>query len=937
MRYRALFLALAAILTGAAVVGGKVSGDKASGDAKYKAGDYDGALKDYDEAIASLGAAADSEAAADLWLAAGEARAMQSDYLNAQHDGERALAIYTRLHGSEHRTVAVALNDIGLAVQGAGDYGSAASYFERALALARRLGDDGLQIPILERLAYNRSGEGDLIQAKLLQEETLALTIKLYGADSSAAGRAMRMLAQGLLEIGDYTGARRNYLKALEILEAHTGKDAIEVGDTLIAMSNEARNSGYPADGKMYAERAAAIYEKALGPRNTRLGGAFDNLGQALTAMRRYDDARASLERALAIQTAALGPRHPWTANVIQGLAKAEAASGNYSRARELYLQNLGIWREALGPTHPFVAVSMTLLADVLAHEGRYQEALTMALEAAQMRRDRIALTVRSVDERQALGYNALQRASMDVALSIVERPGAPASERTAAWDALIRSRALVLDEMAARHRSILESGDPGIAQLAERTAAARSALAKLVLQDGKFSPAEYGKRVEKSRADMDRLEEELAVKSAAFRHTLAQRRAGYEQVRASLPAGSGLVAFRRFERKSYTGGKTAAAYMAFVLGRDGVPVVVPLGAAEGIEKLATAWRAQMERERTSLGRAGRANEEEYRKAGTALRAAVWDPLRRHLTGARRVFVVPDGALQLVNMAALPAAAGGYLVESGPLTHMLSAERDLAAPAAVTRGAELLAVANPLFQSTPAAGGGGSEYRGAHSACAEFGRMQFGSLPASQAEADAILKIWRSRGWRAQELTGAGATEGAVKNAAAGKRVLHMATHGFFLDAACPETGAARENPLVRSGLALAGANRRQSAARDEEDGVLTAQEIASLDLENTEWVVLSGCDTGVGDIADGEGVLGLRRAFQEAGARTLVVSLWPVRDRDAQDWMTALYRSRFVERQGTAEAIRAADLTRLRARRAAGESTHPFYWAGFVAIGDWR
>jgi CHAT domain-containing protein len=215
--------------------------------------------------------------------------------------------------------------------------------------------------------------------------------------------------------------------------------------------------------------------------------------------------------------------------------------------------------------------------------------------------------------------------------------------------------------------------------------------------------------------------------------------------------------------------------------------------------------------------------------------------------------------------------------------------------------------------------------------------MQFGSIPASQAEAVAILGIWRGRGWRAQELSGDAATEGAVKGAAKGKRVLHLATHGFFLDGACPETGAVRENPLLRSGLALAGANRRQSAARDAEDGVLTAQEIASLDLEGTEWVVLSGCDTGVGDVADGEGVLGLRRAFQEAGARTLIVSLWPVRDEDARRWMTALYAARFVERKGTAEAIRAADLKELEARRAAGASTHPFYWAGFVAVGDWR
>ena len=129
----------------------------------------------------------------------------------------------------------------------------------------------------------------------------------------------------------------------------------------------------------------------------------------------------------------------------------------------------------------------------------------------------------------------------------------------------------------------------------------------------------------------------------------------------------------------------------------------------------------------------------------------------------------------------------------------------------------------------------------------------------------------------------------------------------------------------------------RAKAGKQEEDGILTAEEVASLNLEDTEWVVLSGCETAVGDVRAGEGVLGLRRAFEEAGARTLIASLWPVDDLDTREWMTALYRARFVDRKGTAESVRAADRKRLEARRAAGRSTHPFYWAGFVAVGDWR
>ncbi len=152
-----------------------------------------------------------------------------------------------------------------------------------------------------------------------------------------------------------------------------------------------------------------------------------------------------------------------------------------------------------------------------------------------------------------------------------------------------------------------------------------------------------------------------------------------------------------------------------------------------------------------------------------------------------------------------------------------------------------------------------------------------------------------------------------------------------------PSAALAAENPLLLSGLALAGANGRAAAGPDEDDGILTAEEVASLDLTGVEWAVLSACDTGVGEIRAGEGVLGLRRAFQIAGARTVVMSLWSVEDQAARAWMRALYEGRFQSRLTTADAVHAATLSVLRERRAKGQSTHPFFWAAFVAAGDWR
>ena len=201
------------------------------------------------------------------------------------------------------------------------------------------------------------------------------------------------------------------------------------------------------------------------------------------------------------------------------------------------------------------------------------------------------------------------------------------------------------------------------------------------------------------------------------------------------------------------------------------------------------------------------------------------------------------------------------------------------------------------------------------------------------------------------------ANEATFKQEAHNYRVLHLATHGFFLGACSAGTSGTRSV----GGLTKAGARRRSAArdpwrtrcscpasrslaptgalppAADEDDGILTAEEVASLELGGVEWAVLSACDTGVGEVRAGEGVLGLRRAFQVAGARTVIMSLWSVDDQAARAWMRALYEGRFQKGLATADAVHAASLSPLRDRRARGLSTHPFYWAGFVAAGDWR
>jgi len=313
------------------------------------------------------------------------------------------------------------------------------------------------------------------------------------------------------------------------------------------------------------------------------------------------------------------------------------------------------------------------------------------------------------------------------------------------------------------------------------------------------------------------------------------------------------------------------------------------------------------------------------------------------LRGASRVFIVPDGALNLVSFASLPSGTR-YLLENGPSIHYLSTERDLVRVEA-TPGRGLLALGGPAFDqriATPSAAA-------RRSGCGTIGSLRFEDLPGSRAEVQDIARIWGN----AEDVTvlsGRAATKSALTSAIVGRKVVHLATHGFFLGSPCENgppltrgiggvvgssTSTPSENPLLLAGLALAGVNQLTRA--NQANGILNAEEIAGLNLQGTEWVVLSACDTGLGQISAGEGVFGLRRALQIAGAHTVIMSLWSVEDQSTRQWMRALYQARLAKKFDTPDTVRDASLSLLRDRRARGQSTHPFYWAAFVAAGDWR
>ena len=254
-----------------------------------------------------------------------------------------------------------------------------------------------------------------------------------------------------------------------------------------------------------------------------------------------------------------------------------------------------------------------------------------------------------------------------------------------------------------------------------------------------------------------------------------------------------------------------------------------------------------------------------------------------------------------------------------------------------------MVIANPAFGETSTEVPGsradrniGSNRRRSVTNTKRLTDTYFAPLSGTEAEGRSIVEIFP----KAKLISGAGATETVVKNVAS-PEILHIATHGFFLEdpdsvpgnrsvsfTLAAGTALMRDNPLLRSGLAFAGANRK---TRDKDDGILTALEASGLNLWGTKLVVLSACDTGLGEIRNREGVYGLRRSFSIAGAESLVMSLWPVSDRVTKELMTGYYAN-LKKGLGRGEALRQVLLSMIKRPT----RKHPFYWASFIHSGEW-
>jgi CHAT domain-containing protein/tetratricopeptide (TPR) repeat protein len=905
----------------------------------------------------------------------------EGSWVEARNASAQSVDLAERILRPDHPSTAVALRYLAATLLDLGDIAQAKPLQERALGIIERsLGRDHyLNAAALNALAESNVRLGDYPSARAQYEQALSIAENKLGPYHDWVATYVHNLALVDAHLGDYASARQRQTRAIAIWERAYGRNHQRVTFALMELAAVHREEGAPAQALPLLERALAIREQKLGPNHRDVAGTLADLSATLIDLGRPERAQALATRALRILDNVDAPDAPDLANVLELYAQLQARQGQSETARQYYERAITIKRRVFGSSHPTVAETQARLALTLAALGDVAPAFSIARTAESTGREHLRLMLRYLPERQSLNYAATRPRGLDLILSLT---GSLPDATVIGLDEVIRSRALVLDEMAKRRNASL-SAQADAGPVASELTRARQRLVNLVVRGpGDLSPARYTALVDEARRDSERLERTLTERNASFNSELKKTQIGFEEVQKSLPTGSALVSFIRYQRTGTSGisGSTApgtsaatTSYLAFVMKPHETPVAIPLGPVRTIDALVAKWRADISNDVVAAKTSGSIGSS--RVTGDELRKRVWDPIAAYLKETTEVFIVPDGTLSLVPFAALPVQQSGYLIEHGPVIHYVSAERDLASfTAAPPRPAQkLLAIGGPAFDdqtlfgstrqaaSSASSSNGPSGSRRSATECEGFQQMTFSKLDGSLREVQEVARLWNAPAPNgARVLVGRDASERTFKEEASHYSVLHVATHGFFLsndgcERARPGTRGTRavgglttaatakantlirENPLLLAGLALAGANRRSAARPDDDDGILMAEEVASLNLGNVAWAVLSACDTGLGEIKAGEGVFGLRRAFQIAGAHTVIMSLWSVDDQATRAWMRALYEGRFQKGLDTAHAVNAASLAMLRERRARGQSTLPFYWAAFVAAGDWR
>ncbi|MCB0584778.1 MAG: CHAT domain-containing protein [Phaeodactylibacter sp.] len=856
-----------------------------------------------------------------------------------------ALQIRETVLGKESYDYSMSLNNLGRTYMRTGEYEKSIAYLSAGRALIEKT--KGKNHPLVIFSSLNTAGAytqlGQYGKAEEAFQETLKLTAASLGEEHPQYAFALNDLAQFYDLSGLPEKAKACLLQSIAIKEKTIGREHNYTLGSLINLAKIYQEEGRLEEAADLYLEADEIFRKNYGSSHPENIVALSNLANVYLEQGNYRLADSLHRATLAVRQQTFGNDHADCALSYMGIANCLRLTGRIEEGWEAMQEALRIFQKAYGRENLYTIKSHQVLAEAAWEMGQPELALQQADTFSLQMREHFRQSARHLSANELLLKMESFQPRLDFMHSARFNFGQQDPVQTGrAFDDALFYKGMLLENAIGLEKAVAEAPD----SLRERYVNWKALQRRLAEAYAKPLGSRPGIDALERRAE--ELEKEL-VRHAFFRS--AREITGWQEVQARLSEGEAAIEFVHFSWKNPQ--PTDSVLYAALLLRPGweAPRWVALFEEKQIQPILSTKKVRRKDYAAQLfGNQG----------GVSLYGLLWQPLASYLEGVERIYFSPSGVLHRIPLSAIPDEKGQTLADRYIL-HQLGSTRQLVS--GFSRGNALAANGPPtLF--------GGINYDMDSTAMAsarslahinfsetshvlpEAARSPLGGgrawpyLPWTEVEAKTLSLIFEEAGMESRLFLGHEASEEAFRSLGAKRpspRVLHVATHGYFYPdpsgngaANSFSSGGPRgafkisNHPMIRSGLILAGANHAWTGGEPVaglEDGILTAYEASQMNLSNTELVVLSACETGLGDIRGDEGVFGLQRAFRISGARYLLMSLWQVSDLVTEELMAAFYLEWLREGKPIPEAFHAAQ------RQVKAQHPEPFFWAGFVLV----
>lgn len=781
--------------------------------------------------------------------------------------------------------------------------------------------------------------QGNLRDAETYHDKDLEKTIR---SNLKNEPLAKYLQSQGVyyLSANNNDKAEEYFNEALTIRLEYWGENHPAVAEIKKNISYLLRAKGEKDMGEAFIREALKINENCYGEFNDHVAGCYSELGHCLVEKGEYEEAEQCIKKAMEIYEKIFSKSHPIYQNTRFILGWLYDEKGDTKKAETIIWDVYNKTLKFLGNEHPILRIDRYQIASFKARSGKYKEALefyklTKATDD-KLIRDSFFL----VGEQQKLKLMDGIFTDIDKVFSLVTRHLTDDADAVSfMMDLILQRKGLVVDILTSRNKTLTADSNATLQDSLNELTNIKREVAQLELEGYEtLSTSEYRERLKSYNKRKVELEEN------ASRHISLDQYSGIfnDQIRkliaSKLKSNEVLVEFIKFNSFNFNEKKDdSTEYFAFLLfsNRPDKIKCIKLGNADSIESITKEVLSKI----TSKENRERSDSDLIIELLTNLSTKLLQPIIDGIDQCDRLYLVPDGELHRIPFEAMLTKDGNYAVENYHIRY-LNSGRDLLSE---TNRLNEVPFSNSAIIANPDYNLGEKPDKKYY--FTEHSRLGLGfvdELPWTQTEADNLGKILNVKPIIQKKATRKYALE------LSSPEFLHFATHGFFMpikkdienfNAAI--MGAENlannqlstiQNPMLRSGLVLAGFNAwfsYKDVPKEMGNGLLTALDISMMKLSGTKLVVLSACESGLGDIDNGEGVFGLRRAFKIAGAKSMVMSLWSVKDKETQQLMTDFYTNLNKDNNNIYEAFRNAQLKFIN-----NNSRNPFIWGAFIFVG---